>query len=77
MYAVNKPKDTGKHYNKLYYKTLGENPEYSRVQKKTRSQGLNLILRQAYSHYFFIFTIFKTQKETNNYNIGLSRNTLA
>ena len=32
MYAVNKPKDTGKHYNKLYYKTLGENPEYSRVQ---------------------------------------------
>ena len=77
MYVVNKPKDTGKHYNKLYYKTLGENPDYSRVQlKKTRSQVRNLIHRQAYSQYLFIFTVFKTQKETNNYNIGLSRNTL-
>ena len=46
MYAVNKPKDTGKNYNKLYYKTLGENPDYSRVQlKKTRSRGRNLIHR--------------------------------
>ena len=78
MYTINKPKDIGKYYNKLYYKTLGENPDYSRVQlKKTRSRGRNLIHRQAYSQYFFIITVFKTHKETKIYNIGLCHNTLA
>ena len=42
MYAMNKLKYTGTLYNKLYYKTLGENPELFKSiikeNKKLRSQ---------------------------------------
>ena len=33
MYVINKPKATGKHYIKLYYKTLGENHEHYEYSK--------------------------------------------
>ena len=36
MYAVNKPKDTGKHYNKLYYKLWVKTlniQEYSKIKQ--------------------------------------------
>ena len=59
MHAINKPKDTGKLYNKSYYKTLGENPEQVKsTARETKCQGRNLVYRQAFSQFlYFIYSI--------------------
>ena len=60
-----------KNYNRLYYKTLGENPKhYEYSEGKQKCRGHNLIQRQAYnlgfSTQYFFYSIL-TQKKIHNY----------
>ena len=46
MHVINKPKDTGKLYNKSYYKTMCENPEQVKsTARETECRGRNLVYR--------------------------------
>ena len=83
MHAINKPQDTGRLYIKSYYKTMGENPgKIKSTVREKGCRGCNLIYRQAYSHFLFLYIYsisftenLKYKIKANNYNIDRSRNT--
>ena len=48
-----------KAYIKSYYKTLGENPEqFKSTVKETEYRARNLIFKQDYSHFLYIYIVF-------------------
>ena len=71
-----------KHYNNIYYKTLGEKPEHCKYSKEeTKCRDRNLSRRQAYSlgflHSIFFYNILTQKKnlylQNKIYTHGRSR----